>query len=95
MVCQTSSQPCSDDEVVEKLTKFTFSQSLQINKCVTSVNQQKNPDSTKVQQTVSESRRHRRELELASLELEELISQLEQDNRRRRSKYLVNLFSNQ
>jgi hypothetical protein len=59
------------------------------------VNQQKNPDSTKVQQTVSESRRHRRELELASLELEELISQLEQDNRRRRSKYLVNLFSNQ
>ncbi|MGL4880269.1 MAG: hypothetical protein ACRC8K_04305 [Waterburya sp.] len=59
------------------------------------MNQPKAPNPTKVQQTVSESRRHRRELELASLELEELISQLEQDNRRRRSKYLVNLSSNQ
>jgi hypothetical protein len=59
------------------------------------MNQPKIPDPIKVQQTVFESRRHRRELELASLELEELISQLEQDNRRRRSKYLVNLSSNQ
>ena len=45
-------------------------------------------------QTVSESRHRRRELELASLELEELISQLEKDNRQRRSKYLMKLSEN-
>lgn len=49
------------------------------------------PDSEKIRQTISKSRRCRQELELASLELEEIISQLEHDNRRRRSQYLVNL----
>ena len=58
------------------------------------MNQQNVPELEKVRKTVSKSRVHRRELELASLELEELISQLEKDNRQRRSKYLVNLSSN-
>ena len=55
--------------------------------------QQKLPTLQQVTQTVAKSRHHRRELELASIELEELILQLEQDNRQRRSKYLVNLAS--
>ena len=59
------------------------------------MNQQNLPDLHKITETISKSRNHRRELELASLELEELISQLEKDNRQRRSKYLVNLSSNQ
>ena len=59
------------------------------------MNQQNLPALKQVTQTVSKSRHHRRELELASLELEELISQLEKDNRQRRSKYLVKLSSNQ
>ena len=58
------------------------------------MNQQNLPELKKVTKTVSKSRAHRRELELASLELEELISQLEKDNRQRRSKYLVNISSN-
>lgn len=58
------------------------------------MNQQNTPDPKQVMQTVSESRHRRRELELASLELEELISQLEKDNRQRRSKYLMNLSEN-
>ncbi|MEM8832373.1 MAG: hypothetical protein AAGE96_23985 [Cyanobacteria bacterium P01_G01_bin.19] len=57
------------------------------------MNQQKLPTPQQVTQTVAKSRHHRRELELASIELEELIVQLEQDNRQRRSKYLVNLSS--
>ncbi len=57
------------------------------------MSQQKSPTPQQVTQTVAKSRHHRRELELASIELEELISQLEQDNRQRRSKYLVNLSS--
>ena len=57
------------------------------------MNQQNLPDLKQVTQTVSKSRNYRRELELASLELEELISQLEKDNRQRRSKYLVNFSS--
>ena len=59
------------------------------------MSQQKSPTPQQVTQTVAKSRHHRRELELASIELEELIVQLEQDNRQRRSKYLVNLSSNQ
>jgi hypothetical protein len=58
------------------------------------MNQQKLPDLHQITETISQSRHHRRELELASLELEELISQLEKDNRRRRSQYLLNLSSN-
>ena len=57
------------------------------------MNQQNLPTSQQVTQTVAKSRHHRRELELASIELEELIVQFEQDNRQRRSKYLVNLSS--
>lgn len=53
------------------------------------------PDRSKIEQTIAKSRRHRQELELASLELEELISQLEQDNRKRRSQHLINLSSYQ
>ena len=58
------------------------------------MNQQNTPDPKQVMQTVSKSRHRRRELELASLELEELISQLEKDNRQRRSEYLMNLSEN-
>ncbi len=57
------------------------------------MSQQKSPTPQQVTQTVAKSRHHRRELELASIELEDLIVQLEQDNRQRRSKYLVNLSS--
>jgi|GEM_PF-2916848 len=57
------------------------------------MSQQNLPAPQQVTQTVAKSRRHRRELELASIELEELIVQLEQENRQRRSKYLVNLSS--
>lgn len=57
------------------------------------MSQQNLPTPQQVTQTVTKSRYHRRELELASIELEELIVQLEQDNRQRRSKYLVNLSS--
>jgi len=57
------------------------------------MSQQNLPTPQQVTQTVAKSRHHRRELELASIELEELIVQLEQDNRQRRSNYLVNLSS--
>ena len=57
------------------------------------MSQQKSPTPQQITHTVAKSRQHRRELELASIELEELIVQLEQDNRQRRSKYLVNLSS--
>jgi hypothetical protein len=58
------------------------------------MNQPNLPDLKQVTQTISKSRHHRRELELASLDLEALISQLEQENRTRRSTYLVNLPQN-
>ena len=58
------------------------------------MNQQNQPDPQQVTQTVSKSRHHRRELELASIELEDLIYQLEKDNRQRRGKYLINLSEN-
>ena len=57
------------------------------------MNQQNLPTPQRVIETVAKSRYHRRELELASIELEELIVQFEQDNRQRRNKYLVNLAS--
>ena len=57
------------------------------------MSQQNLPTPQQITQTVAKSRHHRQELELASIELEELIVQLEQDNRQRRSKYLVNLSS--
>ena len=59
------------------------------------MNQRNLPAPQQVTQTVAKSRHYRRQLELASIELEELISQLEKDNRQRRSNYLVNLSSNQ
>ncbi len=59
------------------------------------MSQQNLPDFNKVTETVLKSRHHRRELELASIDLEELISRLEQDNRIRRSKYLTKVSSNQ
>jgi hypothetical protein len=58
------------------------------------MNQQNRPDPKQVTQTVVKSRYYRRDLELASIELEELIFQLEKDNRQRRSKYLINLAEN-
>ncbi|MEM6614661.1 MAG: hypothetical protein AAF652_20945 [Cyanobacteria bacterium P01_C01_bin.72] len=57
------------------------------------MSQQRSPTTQQVTQTITKSRHHRRELELASIQLEELIVQSEQDNRQRRSKYLVNLSS--
>ncbi|MEM8721148.1 MAG: hypothetical protein AAGE84_17925 [Cyanobacteria bacterium P01_G01_bin.39] len=52
------------------------------------MNQPNLPDHKKIKQTVLKSRQERRKLELASLELEELIVQLEQENRHQRSKQL-------
>jgi hypothetical protein len=46
------------------------------------------PDREQINQTVLKSRRERRKLELASLQLEEIIVQLEQENRQKRSKQL-------
>jgi hypothetical protein len=46
------------------------------------------PKLDKVKQTVANSRRRRQELALASLQLEELIVQLEQENRSRRIQQL-------
>ena len=53
------------------------------------MNQTKNiPDREKIQQTVTNSRLHRQELALASLQLEEVIVKLEQENRSRRIQHL-------
>ena len=53
------------------------------------MNQTKNiPDRKKIQQTVTNSRRHRQELAFASLQLEEVIVKLEQENRSRRIQHL-------
>ena len=46
------------------------------------------PELDKVTKTIAKSRRCRRQLELASLQLEELILQLESNNKQRRKKYL-------
>jgi hypothetical protein len=48
------------------------------------------PQLEQVLTTVARSRRRRQELELAKLELEELILKLESDNRQRRSQQLKN-----
>ena len=48
----------------------------------------KMPSTEQVQQTVSGSRRRRQELELASLQLEDLILQLEEFNIQRRRQQL-------
>ncbi len=45
-------------------------------------------DHEQVKQTLLKSRQERRKLELASLELEEIIVQLERENRQKRSKQL-------
>ena len=46
------------------------------------------PELEKVKQTVAKSRRRRQELALASLQLEEVIVKLEQENRSRRIQQL-------
>lgn len=52
------------------------------------MNQPNLPDRERVKQTLLKSRQERRKLELASLELEEIIVQLERENRQKRSKQL-------
>lgn len=52
------------------------------------MNQNSLPDREQVQQTVSKSRRSRQQLELATLELEEAIIQLEMASRQQRSQHL-------
>ena len=47
----------------------------------------------KITETIAKSRRSRQELELASLQLEELILQLESDNRKRRKQQLQKVLS--
>ncbi len=54
------------------------------------MNQHPLPDCEQVQQTISKSRRSRQQLELASLELEEIIVQLETVSRRKCSQHLTN-----
>ena len=52
------------------------------------MNQKNIPDRERVKQTLSKSRQSRQKLELASLELEELIVQLARENRQQRNKQL-------
>ena len=52
------------------------------------MNQQNTPDREQIKQTLSKSRQSRQKLELASLELEELIVQLARENRQKRSTQL-------
>ncbi len=52
------------------------------------MNQENLPDRQQVKQTLLKSRQERQKLELASLELEEIIVQLERENRQKRSKQL-------
>lgn len=47
------------------------------------MNQENLPDREQVKQTLSKSRQERQKLELASLELEKIIVQLEQENRKK------------
>ncbi len=53
------------------------------------MNQHPLPDRDRVQKTIYKSRRSRQELELATLELEEIIVQLEIDSRRQRKQHLT------
>ncbi len=53
------------------------------------MNQHPLPDRDRVQQTISKSRRSRQQLELATLELEEIIVQLEIVSRRKRRQHLT------
>ena len=53
------------------------------------MNQHSLPDRDRVQKTMFKSWRSRQELELATLELEEIIVQLEIDSRRQRRQYLT------
>jgi hypothetical protein len=52
------------------------------------MNQHNLPDREQVKKTLLKSRKERQKLELASLELEDLIVQLEGENRTKRSKQL-------
>ena len=53
------------------------------------MNQHPLPNREQVQQTISKSRRSRQQLELASLELEEIIVQLEIASRKKRRQHLT------
>lgn len=57
------------------------------------MNQHPLPNREQVQQTISKSRRSRKQLELASLELEEIIVQLEIASRQKRRQHLTNQVS--
>ncbi len=51
------------------------------------------PDPEKVKQTVANSRHRRLEMELAGLELEEVIAKLERHNRQQRMKRLTQVLN--
>ncbi|WP_017718710.1 hypothetical protein [Kamptonema formosum] len=51
------------------------------------------PDPEKVKQTVANSRRSRQEMELAGLQLELLMAQLEQESQQKRMKQLNKVLS--
>ncbi len=49
------------------------------------------PEPEKVKETVAKSRRRRQEVALASLQLEEVIVKLEQENRSRRTQHIAQM----
>ena len=53
------------------------------------MNQYPLPNREQIQQTISKSRKSRQKLELATLELEEIIVQLETFSRQNRNQYLT------
>jgi hypothetical protein len=55
------------------------------------MNQENIPARQQVEKTIFKSRRERKKLELASLELENVILQLEEANRLKRAKQLSNI----
>jgi hypothetical protein len=59
------------------------------------MNPQRTPDPAKVKKTIANSQKQRRELEIIGLELEEIITQLEQHNRQQRLQRLRMLSKDQ
>ena len=55
------------------------------------MNKENIPDRKQIEKTILKSRRERQKLELASLELEDLIMQLKKENHLKRSKQLNNI----
>jgi hypothetical protein len=55
------------------------------------MNKENIPTRQKIEETLFKSRRERQKLELASLELEDVIMQLEEESRLKRTKQLNNI----